>query len=49
MQSYRLIYEIRTHAIDVIAFVHGSRDLAAWSEREKRTRSSAPKAGEEGE
>ena len=47
MQSYRLIYEIHTDAIDVLAFVHGARDLAAWWERAKSTRSSEPRAGEE--
>ncbi len=47
VQSYRLIYEIHPDAIDVIAFVHGARDLAAWSEREKSHRSSEPPAGEE--
>jgi plasmid stabilization system protein ParE len=36
--GYRLIYEIRADTIDVLAFVHGARDLAAWWEREKSGR-----------
>ncbi|HVT19183.1 MAG TPA: type II toxin-antitoxin system RelE/ParE family toxin [Thermoanaerobaculia bacterium] len=36
VQSYRLIYEVRRDAIDILAFVHGARDLAAWWEREQR-------------
>ncbi len=49
VQSYRLIYEIQTDAIDVLAFVHGARDLAAWWEREKNTRSSGADASDAGE
>lgn len=47
VQSYRLIYEVHADAIDVLAFVHGARDLAAWWEREKNNRSSSTDAGEE--
>lgn len=46
VQSYRLIYEINADAIDVLAFVHGARDLAAWWERAKGTRSSEPREGD---
>jgi hypothetical protein len=35
VQSYRLIFESHADAIDVLAFVHAVRDLAAWWEREK--------------
>lgn len=49
VQSYRLIYEIHADAIDVLAFIHGVRDLTAWWEREKSTRSGEPHAGEEDE
>lgn len=38
VQSYRLIYEIQADTIDVLAFVHGARNLAAWWEREKSGR-----------
>lgn len=34
VQSYRLIYEVQPTAIDILAFVHGARDLDAWWERE---------------
>jgi toxin ParE1/3/4 len=36
VQSYRLIYEVRENTVDIVAFVHGARDLAAWWEREQR-------------
>jgi plasmid stabilization system protein ParE len=36
VQSYRLIYEVHEDAADILAFVHGARDLAAWWEREPR-------------
>ena len=35
VQSYRLIYEVQEETVDVLAFVHAARDLAAWWEREK--------------
>jgi toxin ParE1/3/4 len=38
VQSYRLIYEVHREAIDILAFVHGARDLAAWWEREQAAR-----------
>jgi plasmid stabilization system protein ParE len=36
VQSFRLIYEVRTDTVDILAFVHSARDLAAWWEREQR-------------
>jgi toxin ParE1/3/4 len=36
VQSYRLIYEVSSDCVDVLAFVHGARDLAAWWEKERR-------------
>ncbi|MDP9122609.1 MAG: type II toxin-antitoxin system RelE/ParE family toxin [Acidobacteriota bacterium] len=30
VQSYRLIYEVHEAAVDILAFVHGARNLAAW-------------------
>ena len=35
VQSYRLIYEVQEETVDVLAFVHAARDLAAWWERER--------------
>lgn len=37
VQSYRLIYELGEGTIDILAFVHAARDLAAWWEREQRS------------
>jgi plasmid stabilization system protein ParE len=30
VQSYRLIYEAHSDTVDILAFVHGARDLAVW-------------------
>jgi toxin ParE1/3/4 len=49
VQSYRLIYEVHAETIDVLAFVHGARDLAAWWERERHARSSGAHGSDEGE
>ena len=38
VQSYRLIYEVQEESVDVLAFVHAARDLAAWWEREQTLR-----------
>jgi plasmid stabilization system protein ParE len=35
--NYRLIYKVDEHSITIIAMVHGSRDLQALWEKEKRT------------
>jgi hypothetical protein len=35
VQSFRLIYEVQGDTVDVLAFVHAARDLAAWWEREQ--------------
>jgi len=35
VQSFRLIYEVQEETVDVLAFVHAARDLAAWWERER--------------
>lgn len=34
--SYRLIYQIQENASNILALIHGARDLAALWEREKR-------------
>ena len=38
VQSFRLIYEVQEETVDVLAFVHAARDLAAWWEREQAER-----------
>ena len=38
VQSYRLIYEVQEETVDVLAFVHAARELAAWWEREQAER-----------
>lgn len=43
VQTYRLIYELRPATIDILAFVHGARDLAAWWEQEQAERKSPGK------
>ena len=45
VQSYRLIYEVQPETVNVIAFVHGARDLAAWWGRENAARH--PESGTE--
>ena len=38
VQSYRLIYEVQPEALDVIAFVHGARNLSLWRKKEGSSR-----------
>ena len=40
VQSYRLIYEVRSESIQILAFVHGARDLQALWDREGDARRS---------
>ncbi len=30
VQSYRLIYEVQRTEIQILAFLHGARDIATW-------------------
>ena len=48
MQSYRLIYEVQEETVDVLAFVHAARDLAAWWEREQTLRKGDSAESDEG-
>lgn len=36
VQSYRLVYEVHTDTVDILAFVHSARALAVWWKREQR-------------
>jgi len=39
VRSYRLIYQVKERAVNIIGFIHGARDLSALWERERRSRS----------
>ena len=43
VRSYRLIYQVTEHAVHIIGFIHGARDLRTLWEREGR-----PHAGDIG-
>lgn len=49
VQSYRLIYEVQGDTVDVLAFVHAARDLAAWWERERAGRKGELPEGDKNE
>jgi plasmid stabilization system protein ParE len=44
VRSYRLIYQTATDGVNVLAFIHGARDLAAlWAHEERSPSSEEPK------
>ena len=36
VRSYRLIYQVKEQAVNIIGFIHGARDVSALWERERR-------------
>jgi toxin ParE1/3/4 len=44
VRSYRLIYQTATEGVNILAFIHGARDLTAlWAREERSPPSEEPK------